>query len=187
MHIGHARQTRRRVSTRRAGGWQWCARNVSTSRGFQPQPESAGFEPVVINKLGERKRGSNRDATTYSRPCSIRLAPCDPRGTHHSREADILCGAVLENGSRRPRVFGINADTRLSRPGEPCRVGRWIFRSEFTHSGATKLTRHPEGHLGLWRDLAGKDRFPPTLENISSRDCAQRSQTYEKLWTRSAA
>jgi PRTRC genetic system protein B len=40
----------------------------------------------------------------------------------------------------------------------------WVdgfFRSEFTHPNAAKLTTHPEGHLGLWRDLAGKGRFPP--------------------------
>ena len=39
----------------------------------------------------------------------------------------------------------------------------WVdgfFKSEFTHSNTAKLTNHPEGHLGLWRDLAGKDRFP---------------------------
>jgi len=43
-------------------------------------------------------------------------------------------------------------------------LGEWVdgfFRSEFTHSGATKLTNHPEGHLGLWRDLAGRQEFPP--------------------------
>jgi PRTRC genetic system protein B len=42
-------------------------------------------------------------------------------------------------------------------------VAEWVdgfFRSEFTHSGATKLTRHPQGHFGLWCDLAGKDCFP---------------------------
>ena len=42
-------------------------------------------------------------------------------------------------------------------------LAEWVngfFQSEFTHSGATKLTNHPQGHLGLWRELAGKDRFP---------------------------
>jgi PRTRC genetic system protein B len=42
-------------------------------------------------------------------------------------------------------------------------LGEWVdgfFRSEFTHSSATKLTNHPEGHLGLWRDLAGRKEFP---------------------------
>ena len=35
-----------------------------------------------------------------------------------------------------------------------------FFESEFTHSGSTKVTSHPEGHLGLWRDLAGQQAFP---------------------------
>ena len=42
-------------------------------------------------------------------------------------------------------------------------LDEWVegfFGSEFTHSGAARLTNHPEGHLGLWRDLAGRDRFP---------------------------
>ena len=42
-------------------------------------------------------------------------------------------------------------------------LNQWVegfFQSEFTHPNATKLTNHPEGHLGLWRDLAGRDRFP---------------------------
>jgi PRTRC genetic system protein B len=42
-------------------------------------------------------------------------------------------------------------------------LDEWVegfFRSEFTHSGATKLTNHPEGHLGLWRALAGQTEFP---------------------------
>jgi PRTRC genetic system protein B len=35
------------------------------------------------------------------------------------------------------------------------------FQSEFTHAaGAVRLTRHPEGFIGLWRCLAGKKRFP---------------------------
>jgi PRTRC genetic system protein B len=40
----------------------------------------------------------------------------------------------------------------------------WVegfFQSEFTHSGSIKITSHPEGHLGLWRDLAGRSVFPP--------------------------
>jgi PRTRC genetic system protein B len=36
-----------------------------------------------------------------------------------------------------------------------------FFQSEFTHAaGAVRLTRHPEGFIGLWRSLAGKKRFP---------------------------
>ena len=35
------------------------------------------------------------------------------------------------------------------------------FQSEFTHAaGAVRLTRHPEGFIGLWRELAGRKTFP---------------------------
>ncbi len=35
------------------------------------------------------------------------------------------------------------------------------FQSEFTHAaGAVRLTSHPEGFIGLWRNLAGKKAFP---------------------------
>jgi PRTRC genetic system protein B len=43
-------------------------------------------------------------------------------------------------------------------------LGEWVegfFQSEFTHAGNVKLTSHHEGHLGLWRDLAGRKAFPP--------------------------
>jgi PRTRC genetic system protein B len=40
----------------------------------------------------------------------------------------------------------------------------WVdgyFQSEFTHAaGAVRLTSHPGGFIGLWRNLAGKKRFP---------------------------
>lgn len=42
-------------------------------------------------------------------------------------------------------------------------LNAWVdgfSRSEFTHPNVAKLTSHPEGHLGLWRDLAEKDHFP---------------------------
>jgi PRTRC genetic system protein B len=36
-----------------------------------------------------------------------------------------------------------------------------FFQSEFTHAaGAVRLTSHPEGFVGLWRSIAGKNRFP---------------------------
>jgi PRTRC genetic system protein B len=35
------------------------------------------------------------------------------------------------------------------------------FQSEFTHAaGAVRLTSHPEGFVGLWKGLAGRERFP---------------------------
>lgn len=36
-----------------------------------------------------------------------------------------------------------------------------FFNSRFTHpSGMGKLTTHPGGFIGLWTDVAGKERFP---------------------------
>jgi hypothetical protein len=52
---------------------------------------------------------------------------------------------------RTPRSAGLDS------------LEQWVegfFGSEFTHSNTTKLTNHPEGHQGLWRDLAGRDHFP---------------------------
>jgi PRTRC genetic system protein B len=35
------------------------------------------------------------------------------------------------------------------------------FQSQFTHAaGAVRLTSHPGGFIGLWRSLAGRNRFP---------------------------
>ena len=35
------------------------------------------------------------------------------------------------------------------------------FQSEFTHAaGAVRLTSHPGGFIGLWKSLAGSERFP---------------------------
>jgi PRTRC genetic system protein B len=35
------------------------------------------------------------------------------------------------------------------------------FQSEFTHTaGAVRLTRHPGGFIGLWRNLAGRKKLP---------------------------
>jgi hypothetical protein len=42
-------------------------------------------------------------------------------------------------------------------------LGEWVegfFESEFTHAGNVKITSHPEGRLGLWRDLVGREAFP---------------------------
>jgi PRTRC genetic system protein B len=35
------------------------------------------------------------------------------------------------------------------------------FQSQFTHAaGAVQLSSHPGGFIGLWRNLAGRKRFP---------------------------
>ena len=37
---------------------------------------------------------------------------------------------------------------------------RSFYESEFTHGNVGRVTRHPGGFEGLWKDLAGKDEFP---------------------------
>jgi len=38
---------------------------------------------------------------------------------------------------------------------------RAYFQSEFTHAaGAVRLSKHPEGFIGLWRGLVGRKQFP---------------------------
>jgi len=61
-------------------------------------------------------------------------------------------GAVCLGSMPTPRSVGLVS------------LDEWVesfFQSEFTHAGAVKITNHPEGHLGLWRDLAGREAFPP--------------------------
>jgi PRTRC genetic system protein B len=40
---------------------------------------------------------------------------------------------------------------------------RWeqsFYESEFTHGNVGRLTRHPGGFEGLWKEIAGKEEFP---------------------------
>ena len=72
--------------------------------------------------------------------------------------------ALLE--LRSPWRAGLSG--KHARPGESVSCPRrkaWenaFFESEFTHAAlGAQLTAHPEGFLGLWRDLAGsEDGFP---------------------------
>jgi PRTRC genetic system protein B len=72
-------------------------------------------------------------------------------------------------------------DTPMPHSASLDSLSEWVdgfFRSEFTHSGATKLTNHPEGHLGLWRDLAGRQKFPAEwlapADNLEAWLCQKR-------------
>jgi hypothetical protein len=48
---------------------------------------------------------------------------------------------------------------------------RAFFQSEFTHaSGATRLTTHPVGFLGLWKSLAGRRKSFPVEYLTSARE-----------------
>jgi PRTRC genetic system protein B len=62
------------------------------------------------------------------------------------------CGDVCEGDMRRPRETDV---TKLLQWEEG------FFNSHFTHpSGLGKLTSHPGGFIGLWTELAGRERFP---------------------------
>jgi PRTRC genetic system protein B len=51
---------------------------------------------------------------------------------------------------------------------------RAFFQSEFTHaSGATRLTTHPGGFLGLWESLAGRRKPFPVDYLTSARETLQ--------------
>jgi len=53
---------------------------------------------------------------------------------------------------------------RVSESSDIASISGWqdaYFQSEFTHAGgAVRLTSHPGGFIGLWRSLAGRNRFP---------------------------
>ncbi len=67
---------------------------------------------------------------------------CDRRG-----------GRVCQGSMRIPSALGLAARREWERA---------FFESEFTHAAlGAELTSHPEGFLGLWRDLTGSvDPFP---------------------------
>jgi hypothetical protein len=42
-------------------------------------------------------------------------------------------------------------------------IAQWeqsFYESEFTHGNVGRLTRHPGGFEGLWKEHAGKEKFP---------------------------
>jgi PRTRC genetic system protein B len=55
-------------------------------------------------------------------------------------------------------------DTRTPGSGGVASLNQWetaFFESAFTHQNAQRrLTTHPAGFIGLWRELAGKKSFP---------------------------
>jgi PRTRC genetic system protein B len=61
-------------------------------------------------------------------------------------------GAVCHGSMAAPRTV------------EPGTLAQWsdaFFTSRFTHSNlGIPLCKHPEGFLGMWRNLAGQSRFP---------------------------
>ena len=54
-------------------------------------------------------------------------------------------------------------DTRAPDSGGVASLNQWeaaFFESAFTQNAQKRLTTHPEGFIGLWRELAGKKSFP---------------------------
>ncbi len=72
--------------------------------------------------------------------------------------------------------------TKVPREASVKSLPRWeqsFFESEFTHSNShKKLTKHPDGFVGLWKSLVGKKKFPveymatadETLQQFISRE-----------------
>jgi PRTRC genetic system protein B len=116
-------------------------------------------------------------ATSDGKTLSGKVYPHPPLVFAVEGDHGLRIRALLEN--RRPdrhSAIAIAPYWNISADGVVClgdtptphsasldSLSEWVdgfFRSEFTHSGAAKLTNHPEGHLGLWRDLAGRPEFP---------------------------
>ena len=60
-------------------------------------------------------------------------------------------GSVCLGSMRAPDVSAVSS------------IPQWeqsFYESEFTHGNVGRLTRHPGGFEGLWKDLAGKEEFP---------------------------
>lgn len=61
-------------------------------------------------------------------------------------------GAVCQGSMRAPARLTLEAISQWERA---------FFESEFTHAGlGAKLTKHPQGFLGLWNELADAGEFP---------------------------
>jgi PRTRC genetic system protein B len=87
-----------------------------------------------------------RAMATGSRPCPETKLKTAPYWNTDSR------GLVCAGSMRVPESSDIAS------------IPAWqdaYFQSEFTHAaGAVRLTSHPGGFIGLWKDLAGMKRFP---------------------------
>ncbi len=71
-------------------------------------------------------------------------------------------GRVCQGSMRAPEKLCLEAMTAWEKA---------FFESEFTHAAiGARLTAHPEGFLGLWRDLAGSEREFPGEFLVKSGD-----------------
>ena len=89
---------------------------------------------------------------------------------------DLFVRAVATNSRPRPETrlktapyWNTDArvcagSMRVPETSDVASIPQWedaFFQSEFTHAaGAVRLTKHPEGFIGLWRSLVGRKRFP---------------------------
>jgi PRTRC genetic system protein B len=117
-------------------------------------PQPALVFKVCGSELSVRALAENRRPTGET---LLMVAPywnCDRHG-----------GRVCQGSMRAPEKLC------------PAAMKEWekaFFESEFTHAAlGAQLTSHPEGFLGLWRDLAGSQmEFPPKFL-IESRESLQ--------------
>ena len=126
----------------------------------------AAVRPVFFSQTSDGKTLSGRSyphpplvfAVDGDRSLSVRALVEDRRPGPQS----AVAVAPYWNVDERGRVCLGSMNT--PRTTVIASLDEWVagfFESEFTHAGCTRVTSHPEGHLGLWRDLAGQSVFPP--------------------------
>jgi PRTRC genetic system protein B len=106
--------------------------------------KSVPVPPLVFKVLGSEL--SIRALTNDQRPGAATKLMCAPFWNVDTQ------GNVCQGSMRAPSRLTLDAIPLWERA---------FFESEFTHAAmGAKLTKHPEGFLGLWRDLAGRRAFP---------------------------
>ena len=132
---------------------------------------TAWWTPATVRPMffSETSDGKTLNGKAYPHPPLVFIVD----GEH-----GLSVRALIENHRPGPRsMIGIAPYWNVNQAGGVClgsmatprsagiaSLGEWVdgfFQSEFTHAGNVKITSHHEGHLGLWRDLAGRKAFPP--------------------------
>ena len=113
-----------------------------------PQP------PLVFKVCGSELSVRSLTETAAPAKTPLMLAPywnCDRQG-----------GRVCQGSVRVPGKLCLSARKAWEKA---------FFESEFTHAAmGARLTAHPEGFLGLWRDLAGSEGGFPVEFLVKSGD-----------------
>src|ERR1035438_7998030 len=166
-----------------------CATKVlNASPTAMPRPLPAGNGPLVhpafsaASSNTANMRGSCASKSRRRRTLSGKVFPQPPL-VFKVCGSELSVRALTENRRPRPETTLTvapywNCDRHGGRvcqgsmrvPGSLCLAARqeWenaFFQSEFTHAAlGAQLTTHPEGYLGLWRDLTGSEgEFPVEL------------------------